>query len=111
MSWFFVLRENHACLKCPLCICFSEVSLSLLDAANDRDPVVQEQVRKSILTLGKQQPDKILSMCQDYLVKHPKVRQKMHLYVIIPTAHYSLLVCAIDLVLEKPPANERMNGK
>uniref|UniRef100_A0A8C9TJ68 Maestro heat like repeat family member 1 n=1 Tax=Scleropages formosus TaxID=113540 RepID=A0A8C9TJ68_SCLFO len=53
----------------------SEVSLSLLDAANDRDPLVQEQVRKSILTLGKQQPDKILSMCQDYLVKHPKVRQ------------------------------------
>uniref|UniRef100_A0A8C7VUX1 Maestro heat-like repeat family member 1 n=1 Tax=Oncorhynchus mykiss TaxID=8022 RepID=A0A8C7VUX1_ONCMY len=38
------------------------------------DPVVREQVRKSILTLGKQQPNKVLSMCQDYLVKHPKVR-------------------------------------
>uniref|UniRef100_A0A8K9XYZ4 Maestro heat-like repeat family member 1 n=1 Tax=Oncorhynchus mykiss TaxID=8022 RepID=A0A8K9XYZ4_ONCMY len=32
-----------------------------------------EQVRKSILTLGKQQPNKVLSMCQDYLVKHPKL--------------------------------------
>uniref|UniRef100_A0A671QI30 Maestro heat-like repeat-containing protein family member 1 n=1 Tax=Sinocyclocheilus anshuiensis TaxID=1608454 RepID=A0A671QI30_9TELE len=50
-----------------------EVTLALLDAANDRDPVVQEQVRKSILTLGNQQPDKVLSMCQDYLLKHPKL--------------------------------------
>uniref|UniRef100_A0A8C1AUF1 Maestro heat-like repeat family member 1 n=1 Tax=Cyprinus carpio carpio TaxID=630221 RepID=A0A8C1AUF1_CYPCA len=49
------------------------VTLALLDAANDRDPVVQEQVRKSILTLGNQQPDKVLSMCQDYLLKHPKL--------------------------------------
>uniref|UniRef100_A0A673KZY3 Maestro heat-like repeat-containing protein family member 1 n=1 Tax=Sinocyclocheilus rhinocerous TaxID=307959 RepID=A0A673KZY3_9TELE len=53
--------------------CASSVTLALLDAANDRDPVVQEQVRKSILTLGNQQPDKVLSMCQDYLLKHPKL--------------------------------------
>uniref|UniRef100_A0A674EKM9 Maestro heat like repeat family member 1 n=1 Tax=Salmo trutta TaxID=8032 RepID=A0A674EKM9_SALTR len=52
----------------------SDVTLALLDSANDKDPVVREQVRKSILTLGKQQPNKVLSMCQDYLVKHPKVR-------------------------------------
>ncbi|XP_073782226.1 maestro heat-like repeat-containing protein family member 1 isoform X1 [Danio rerio] len=50
-----------------------QVTLALLDAANDRDPVVQEQVRKSILTLGNQKPDKVLSMCQDYLLKHPKL--------------------------------------
>ncbi|RXN31759.1 maestro heat-like repeat-containing family member 1 isoform X1 [Labeo rohita] len=50
-----------------------QVTLALLDAANDRDPVVQEQVRKSILTLGNQQPDKVLSMCQDYLLKHSKL--------------------------------------
>ncbi|XP_061100289.1 maestro heat-like repeat-containing protein family member 1 isoform X2 [Conger conger] len=50
-----------------------QVSLALMDAANDKDPAVQEQVRKSMLTLGKQQPDKILSMCQDYLLKHPKL--------------------------------------
>uniref|UniRef100_A0A4W5N709 Maestro heat-like repeat family member 1 n=1 Tax=Hucho hucho TaxID=62062 RepID=A0A4W5N709_9TELE len=49
------------------------VTLALLDSANDKDPVVREQVRKSILTLGKQQPNKVLSMCQDYLVKHPKL--------------------------------------
>lgn len=53
----------------------SEVTLALLDAANDKDVGVQEQVRKSILTLGNQQPDKVLSMCQDYLLKHSKVRQ------------------------------------
>ena len=45
----------------------------MLDAANDKDSFVQEQVRKSILTLGNQQPERVLSMCQDYLVKHPKV--------------------------------------
>uniref|UniRef100_A0A8B9L9G7 Maestro heat-like repeat family member 1 n=1 Tax=Astyanax mexicanus TaxID=7994 RepID=A0A8B9L9G7_ASTMX len=50
-----------------------QVTLALLDAANDKDAVVQEQVRKSILTLGNQQPDKVLSMCQDYLVKHSKL--------------------------------------
>uniref|UniRef100_A0AAZ3PEA4 Maestro heat-like repeat-containing protein family member 1 n=2 Tax=Oncorhynchus tshawytscha TaxID=74940 RepID=A0AAZ3PEA4_ONCTS len=50
-----------------------QVTLALLDSANDKDPVVREQVRKSILTLGKLQPNKVLSMCQDYLVKHPKL--------------------------------------
>ncbi|XP_066539071.1 maestro heat-like repeat-containing protein family member 1 isoform X3 [Hoplias malabaricus] len=50
-----------------------EVTLALLDAANDKDVGVQEQVRKSILTLGNQQPDKVLAICQDYLVKHSKL--------------------------------------
>uniref|UniRef100_A0A8C9V2U7 Maestro heat like repeat family member 1 n=1 Tax=Scleropages formosus TaxID=113540 RepID=A0A8C9V2U7_SCLFO len=68
----------------------SEVSLSLLDAANDRDPLVQEQVRKSILTLGKQQPDKILSMCQDYLVKHPK----------LTTSHRVVILQTIELIVK-----------
>lgn len=52
-----------------------EVTLALLDAANDKDSEVQEQVRKSMLTLGKQQPDRVLAMCQDYLLKHPKVKK------------------------------------
>ncbi|XP_060777885.1 maestro heat-like repeat-containing protein family member 1 isoform X2 [Neoarius graeffei] len=50
-----------------------QVTLALLDAANDKDVGVQEQVRKSILTLGNQKPDKVLSMCQDYLLKHSKL--------------------------------------
>ncbi|XP_060907082.1 maestro heat-like repeat-containing protein family member 1 isoform X2 [Labrus mixtus] len=49
-----------------------QVTLALLDAATDKDSEVQEQVRKSMLTLGKQQPDRVLAMCQDYLLKHPK---------------------------------------
>lgn len=58
-----------------ICPCFPlEVTLALLDAANDKDSEVQEQVRKSMLTLGKQQPDRVLAMCQDYLLKHPKVK-------------------------------------
>lgn len=50
------------------------MTLALLDAANDKDSEVQDQVRKSMLTLGKQQPDRVLAMCQDYLVKNPKVK-------------------------------------
>ncbi|XP_028837282.1 maestro heat-like repeat-containing protein family member 1 isoform X2 [Denticeps clupeoides] len=61
-----------------------QVTLALLDAANDKDPQVQEQVRKSLLTLGKQQPDVVLNMCQDYLVKHPKLVAS-HRVVILQT--------------------------
>ncbi|XP_034144672.1 maestro heat-like repeat-containing protein family member 1 isoform X2 [Esox lucius] len=68
----------------------NEVTLALLDAANDRDSVVQEQVRKSILTLGKQQPNKVLSMCQDYLVKHPK----------LVIGHRVLILQTIELVVK-----------
>ncbi|KAG7266643.1 hypothetical protein CRUP_032321 [Coryphaenoides rupestris] len=35
--------------------------------------LLQRQVRKSVLTLGKKQPDRVLAMCQDYLLKHPKL--------------------------------------
>ncbi|XP_008321450.1 maestro heat-like repeat-containing protein family member 1 [Cynoglossus semilaevis] len=61
-----------------------QVTLALLDAANDKDADVQEQVRKSMLTLGKQQPDRVLSMCQDYLLKHPKLLVS-HRVVILQT--------------------------
>uniref|UniRef100_A0A3P9LCQ6 Maestro heat-like repeat family member 1 n=1 Tax=Oryzias latipes TaxID=8090 RepID=A0A3P9LCQ6_ORYLA len=62
----------------------SNVTLALLDAANDKDPAVQEQVRKSVLTLGKQQPERVLAMCQDYLLKHPKL-VVIHRVVILQT--------------------------
>ncbi|KAM6910364.1 maestro heat-like repeat-containing protein family member 1 isoform 1-T1 [Xenentodon cancila] len=61
-----------------------QVTLALLDAANDKDSEVQEQVRKSMLTLGKQQPDRVLAMCQDYLLKHPKL-VVIHRVVILQT--------------------------
>ncbi|XP_061572342.1 maestro heat-like repeat-containing protein family member 1 [Cololabis saira] len=61
-----------------------QVTLALLDGANDKDSEVQEQVRKSMLTLGKQQPDRVLAMCQDYLLKHPKL-VVIHRVVILQT--------------------------
>ncbi|KAJ8386836.1 hypothetical protein AAFF_G00166310 [Aldrovandia affinis] len=64
-------------------------SLALIDAANDRDPAVREQVRKSLLTLGKQRTGKILSMCQDYLIKHPK----------LAVGHRVVLLQTIELVV------------
>lgn len=70
--WDMVNVLLNTCLPCWVSV--TEVTLALLDAANDKDPEVQEQVRKSILTLGKQQPDRVLAMCQDYLLKHLKVR-------------------------------------
>lgn len=76
-SCLFLQVHSFVCVHACVFMCLFaqlEVTLALLDAANDKDASVQEQVRKSILTLGNQQPDKVLSMCQDYLVKHSKVR-------------------------------------
>ncbi|XP_077432978.1 maestro heat-like repeat-containing protein family member 1 isoform X1 [Vanacampus margaritifer] len=61
-----------------------QVTLALLDAANDKDFDVQAQVRKSMLTLGNEQPDRVLAMCQDYLLKHPKLVVS-HRVVILQT--------------------------
>ncbi|XP_032374058.1 maestro heat-like repeat-containing protein family member 1 [Etheostoma spectabile] len=71
-----------------------QVTLALLDAATDKDSVVQEQVRKSMLTLGKQQPDRVLAMCQDYLLKHPKLVVS-HRVVILQTIEL-IVGCRIE---------------
>uniref|UniRef100_A0A669C2F3 Maestro heat-like repeat family member 1 n=1 Tax=Oreochromis niloticus TaxID=8128 RepID=A0A669C2F3_ORENI len=76
------------------CVFLSEVTLALLDAATDKDSEVQEQVRKSILTLGKQQPDRVLAMCQDYLLKHPKL-VVTHRVVILRTIEL-IVGCRIE---------------
>uniref|UniRef100_A0A665TPT5 Maestro heat-like repeat family member 1 n=1 Tax=Echeneis naucrates TaxID=173247 RepID=A0A665TPT5_ECHNA len=70
------------------------VTLALLDAAIDKDSKVQEQVRKSMLTLGKQQPDRVLAMCQDYLLKHPKLVVS-HRVVILQTIEL-IAGCSIE---------------
>lgn len=71
-----------------------QVTLALLDAATDKDSEVQEQVRKSMLTLGKQQPDRVLAMCQDYLLKHPKLLVT-HRVVILQTIEL-IVGCRIE---------------
>ncbi|XP_076592672.1 maestro heat-like repeat-containing protein family member 1 isoform X1 [Chaetodon auriga] len=71
-----------------------QVTLALLDAATDKDTEVQEQVRKSMLTLGKQQPDRVLAMCQDYLLKHPKL-VVTHRVVILQTIEL-IVGCRIE---------------
>ncbi|XP_026149512.1 maestro heat-like repeat-containing protein family member 1 [Mastacembelus armatus] len=73
-----------------------QVTLALLDAANDKDPEVQEQVRKSMLTLGKQQPDRVLAMCQDYLLKHPKLVVS-HRVVILRTIEL-IVGCRVEAI-------------
>nr|XP_046255582.1 maestro heat-like repeat-containing protein family member 1 isoform X1 [Scatophagus argus] len=73
-----------------------QVTLALLDAATDKDSEVQEQVRKSILTLGKQQPDRVLAMCQDYLLKHPKLLVT-HRVVILQTIEL-IVGCSIEKI-------------
>ncbi|XP_054898054.1 maestro heat-like repeat-containing protein family member 1 isoform X1 [Poeciliopsis prolifica] len=71
-----------------------QVTLALLDAANDKDSEVQDQVRKSMLTLGKQQPDRVLAMCQDYLLKNPKLVVS-HRVVILQTIEL-IVGCRIE---------------
>uniref|UniRef100_UPI0037E92988 maestro heat-like repeat-containing protein family member 1 n=1 Tax=Semicossyphus pulcher TaxID=241346 RepID=UPI0037E92988 len=73
-----------------------QVTLALLDAATDKDAEVQEQVRKSMLTLGKQQPDRVLAMCQDYLLKHPKLAVS-HRVVILQTIEL-IVGCRIEAI-------------
>uniref|UniRef100_A0A8C4D9K4 Maestro heat-like repeat family member 1 n=1 Tax=Dicentrarchus labrax TaxID=13489 RepID=A0A8C4D9K4_DICLA len=75
-------------------VSLSSVTLALLDAATDKDAEVQEQVRKSMLTLGKQQPDRVLAMCQDYLMKHPKL-VVTHRVVILQTIEL-IVGCRIE---------------
>uniref|UniRef100_A0A8C4DBW9 Maestro heat-like repeat family member 1 n=1 Tax=Dicentrarchus labrax TaxID=13489 RepID=A0A8C4DBW9_DICLA len=62
--------------------------------STDKDAEVQEQVRKSMLTLGKQQPDRVLAMCQDYLMKHPKL-VVTHRVVILQTIEL-IVGCRIE---------------
>uniref|UniRef100_A0A665TI48 Maestro heat-like repeat family member 1 n=1 Tax=Echeneis naucrates TaxID=173247 RepID=A0A665TI48_ECHNA len=49
---------------------------------------------KSMLTLGKQQPDRVLAMCQDYLLKHPKLVVS-HRVVILQTIEL-IAGCSIE---------------
>uniref|UniRef100_A0A8C5DCZ5 Maestro heat-like repeat family member 1 n=1 Tax=Gouania willdenowi TaxID=441366 RepID=A0A8C5DCZ5_GOUWI len=53
-----------------------------------------DQVRKSLLTLGKQQPERVLFMCQDYLLKHPKLAVG-HRVVILQTIEL-IVSCRIE---------------
>lgn len=87
-SLLFSCFRSHYCCTYLFCVLLPpEVTLALLDAANDKDADVQEQVRKSMLTLGKQQPDRVLSMCQDYLLKHPKVTF-MNIFPILSITYF-----------------------
>uniref|UniRef100_A0A8C5D7Z3 Maestro heat-like repeat family member 1 n=1 Tax=Gouania willdenowi TaxID=441366 RepID=A0A8C5D7Z3_GOUWI len=80
--------------SCTLVKKLKKITLSLLDAANDKDLEVQDQVRKSLLTLGKQQPERVLFMCQDYLLKHPKLAVG-HRVVILQTIEL-IVSCRIE---------------
>ncbi|XP_035284058.1 maestro heat-like repeat-containing protein family member 1 [Anguilla anguilla] len=68
----------------------ARASLALMDAADDSDPAVREQVRKSLLALGKRRTAKILSMCQDYLIQHSKLE----------VGHRVVLLQTIELVVK-----------
>ncbi|KAF3840089.1 hypothetical protein F7725_018806 [Dissostichus mawsoni] len=82
--WLYIMEDTDV----------EQVTLALLDAATDKDSEVQEQVRKSMLTLGKQQPDRVLAMCQDYLLKHPKLVVS-HRVVILQTIEL-IVGCRIE---------------
>ncbi|KAK5922669.1 hypothetical protein CgunFtcFv8_019911 [Champsocephalus gunnari] len=82
--WLYIMEDTDV----------EQVTLALLDAATDKDSEVQEQVRKSMLTLGKQQPDRVLAMCQDYLLKHPKLLVS-HRVVILQTIEL-IVGCRIE---------------
>lgn len=67
-----------------------EVIVALVEAANDADPRVRASIAKSILEIGKKQPDLVLSTCNDHLLKNLKT----------PREHRIILLNSIYQILE-----------
>ncbi|NWI51354.1 MROH1 protein, partial [Calyptomena viridis] len=44
-----------------------------MDATTDKDPLVQEQIHKSLCFLGESEPEEILKCCDEYLRQHDKL--------------------------------------
>lgn len=53
---------------------FSDMTMALIDSANDRTEEGQEQISQALYDLGKHKPALVLSSCYSYLKKHTKVR-------------------------------------
>ena len=52
---------------------FPEMTMAMIDAANDNDISTKEVIENSLFDLGKKKPGLILSSCHSYLKKHSKV--------------------------------------
>lgn len=51
----------------------SEMTMALIDAAYDKESVVQESVADALFDLGRNKTALVLSSCFSYLKKHSKV--------------------------------------
>uniref|UniRef100_A0A8C3XQA8 Maestro heat like repeat family member 1 n=1 Tax=Chelydra serpentina TaxID=8475 RepID=A0A8C3XQA8_CHESE len=56
-----------------LCVSFSELAVTLMDATTDKDPLVQEQIYNALCYLGESEPEEILNSCDEYLRQHDKL--------------------------------------
>jgi len=54
-------------------LCMSELVMALIEAAYDKDANVQEVIGSSLFGLGQKHPTLVLSSCNSYLFKQPKV--------------------------------------
>ncbi|XP_061166579.1 maestro heat-like repeat-containing protein family member 1 isoform X3 [Saccostrea echinata] len=53
-----------------------DMTMALIDAANDRTEEGQEQISQALFDLGKHKPALVLSCCYSYLKKHTKLAQE-----------------------------------
>lgn len=56
-------------------IVFADMTMALIDAANDKTEDGQEMISQALFDLGKHKPALVLSSCYSYLKKHTKVGQ------------------------------------
>ncbi|XP_062586492.1 maestro heat-like repeat-containing protein family member 1 [Saccostrea cucullata] len=53
-----------------------DMTMALIDSANDRTEEGQEQISQALFDLGKHKPALVLSCCYSYLKKHTKLAQE-----------------------------------
>lgn len=71
-----------------------KLAVTLMDAATDKDPLVQEQIYNALCYLGESEPEEILNSCDEYLRQHDKLAYPYR--VIILKAMEAVLTNNID---------------
>eukprot|EP01119_Soliformovum_irregulare_P013154 TRINITY_DN3473_c0_g1_i1.p1 TRINITY_DN3473_c0_g1~~TRINITY_DN3473_c0_g1_i1.p1 ORF type:complete len:1648 (+),score=609.13 TRINITY_DN3473_c0_g1_i1:20-4963(+) len=63
-----------------------ELVSALTSGANDDNPEVRQHIARAIITLGRQQPNLVLSTCKDFMVKNSKC-DRQHRVILLTIIH------------------------
>ncbi|ETE62385.1 HEAT repeat-containing protein 7A, partial [Ophiophagus hannah] len=56
--------------------------MTLMDAAGDKDPLVQEQIFSALCALGRAEPEEVLNACEEHLRQHEKLAHPPRVIVL-----------------------------